>query len=317
MKIITPYTRLYYIAVITSILVISAVIAGFNGSASGESGAADAIAPGGYVVGTLAVPRSEDYVIIEETKTGKKRLYSRVDYQFIKHNKGIKFIRSVYIDRIEYRYSPVEGKVDFASKLFEFVSLEGDKAVLQRDYASVPEPDLDKQEGPGFLEEATMVDKPFEDIERGLRSADPKAKRLVSSLFYQIRTKKISQNEWEVELPTILDAMGNFGNVLKIVTEKIAGVLEADRASMVFFKTAIGKGALGSEGLVIESLSSRLRGKFGIKDDDLITSINGKTLNNIQGVGAIFSGIDPGSPQTVTVKITRDEEELVNTYYLK
>ena len=316
MKIITLYTRLYHITVIAGILVISAVIAFFNGSASGESGAADTIAPGGYVVGTLAVPRSMDYVIVEELKTGKKRLYSRVDYQFIKHNKDIRFIRSLYIDRIEYRYSPVEGKVDFVSNLFEFVSLEGDKAVLQRDYSSMPEAAFDEQERPGFLEEATMVDKPFDD-ESGLKPMDIKAKRLVSSYFYQIRTKKLSENEWEVELPTILNAMSNFANVLKIVTEKITGILEANSASRVFFNTAIGKGVLGSEGLVVESLSSRLRGKFGIKDDDLITSVNGKALNNIQGVGAIFSGIDPGSPQTVSAKITGGEAELVNTYYLK
>ena len=59
-----------------------------------------------------------------------------------------------------------------------------------------------------------------------------------------------------------------------------------------------------------------MRRKSGIDEDDLIKTVNGKRLTTIQDVAGIFAAFT-GAPQTVTVRLVRDDSEITHTYYIK
>ncbi|MBL7068554.1 MAG: hypothetical protein ISS34_01675 [Candidatus Omnitrophica bacterium] len=311
MKILTPYTRIYYLAVILSVIAVSAVVAAL------EEKPREGIS-NEFVVGSITISPPEEYVIIEDVKSKKKRLYEKAQYEKIKEDKNVKFVQTILIDTIEYRYNPIEGKVKFASNLFEFVELDEKKAILKRDYAKESELPITDEPEPLMEEELTEeMPEIEEEAIKETEKAKTGAKRLIASLFYKIESKEISDTEWEISLPSILDSAGNFAHVLGLITKKVADVIEPEKTAKLYISTSIGKGALGPEGLLIESLSTRLKAKCGIKDDDLITSVNGKTLSALQDVSAIFSSLDPATPHTIVIRLVRDDSELTHTYYIK
>jgi len=311
MKTLTFYIRACFIMIILSLAAAPAAAEGLEGKTE-KSGSNE------FVVGTVTISPPEEYVIIKDVKSKRRRLYEKTQYEKIKEDKNIKFLRTALIDTIEYRYNPIEGKVVFSANLFEFVELEDKTAILKRDYVKMPE--LPPEDVPELLiEEEFLEETPETEEEAGQGRERTKisAKRLVASLFYKIESKKISDTEWEISLPTIIDAAANFGYVLGLVTKKVTEVRDEEESARLYFVASIGKGALGPEGLLIESLSARLKAKCGIKDDDLIISVNGKGLTTLQDVSALFSTLDPGSPRTIVIKIARDDSELTHTYYLK
>jgi S1-C subfamily serine protease len=119
-----------------------------------------------------------------------------------------------------------------------------------------------------------------------------------------------------VKLPTVLEAAANFGEVLGIVIAKIDELRDPERRSRLYLRSSLGRTELGPDGLVIESMNSRMRAKFGIEEDDIIKAVNGRTMRDIQDVAAAFSAFT-GEPQTVTVMLVRDEEEFTLTYYIR
>jgi len=297
----TSYTR--------SLLIISLIL--FSGSlfAQETSNQED------ITVGVFKLSPPEKYVVAREAKTMKKRIIKKSSY--IKGNPpGLVPMKIVILDEIEYRYTPVEGKVSLVSQDFELVELDGRKAVLAKAHI--------QSDGPLMEEPIPAVEAllPFEPSmlknapEEKKEAGKPSAKRLVASLFFKIESNKISDTEWEINLPTVLEAASNFGDVLGIVVKKISELIDPEKTAVVFLKSSIGKAKLGPDGLLIESLNSRLRRKCGIENGDLVKTVNGKALTKIGDVVALFSGFS-GKAQTLTVGISRKKEELTYTYYLK
>lgn len=262
-----------------------------------------------FTVGVITLSPPESYMVMEDPKTRTKRLYKKDDYDNIK-GMDLKFLQSLLIDTIEYRYRPVQKKVKFVSEEFELVELKQKKAVLKRDYIEEPEEIMEEA---AVEEEEEIIEK---EIAEETAPKKPRAKRLMAEFFFKIETKKISDHEWEVSLPTLMGAAANFSDVLGVVAGKIEKVLEPEKETRIFFKTSLGKVSLGSDGLLIESLNSRLKSKCGLKDKDLIKSANGKNLIAIQDVAAVFSSFS-SSPQTTTLKLVRDEDPLTFTYYIR
>lgn len=268
---------------------------------------------GEFTVGIVTLSPPEEYVIAEETDTKKKRLFKKIGYENIK-DKNLTMVREVMLETIEYRYRPVGSKSDFASEEFELVELEATKAVLKKDCMEKPQEPTIEERRPLIEETAQTLQEIV--IEEEAEGKEPFAKRLVTNLFLKIETKELKENEWEVILPTTKDAAANFGSVLGIVIKKIGELLDPGIATKIYFKTSLGKAALGSGGLQIESLNSKLRSNFGINDGDLIKSVNTRRLSTIQDVVGIFSSLT-GSPQTFVVQLVRDEEDITLTYYIR
>ena len=268
-----------------------------------------------FTVGTITLSPPEQYVVVEEIKTKKQRLYSKADFEkkLEKEKQEFKLLQEILINTIEYRYKPISGKQKFISKDFELVELNQQKAILKKDYI---EPAAAKEDVPEDTEEVPVIEAPEEKLVEEKPKTRPSAKRLVASLFLKIETKKTADKEWEVMLPTVLEATANFGEVLTLVTKKITDLIDPEKQAELHFKSSISKGVLGPDGLLIKSLNSRLRENFGLKDGDIIKSVNGKSLTTIHGIASLFSTYT-GAPQSATIKILRDEDELTHTYYIK
>ena len=279
--------------------------------------------PGEFIVGLITHSPTEEYIIVEEADTKIKRLYKKDVYNNME-KKGLVFKESVLLEEVEYRYKPVAGGTKLVSEDFELFKLEDKKAILKKEYVDTPDEPWEETLIPE--EEPFSVEDPLLEKETEQPLKKRGAKRLVSSLFYKIKSKKLSDTEWEISLPTILGAAANFGEVLGIVVEKISTLLEdesddetgAQVRTKVYLKSSLGKVTLGPNGLVIESLSSRMKQKSGLKSDDIIKSVNGKSLTSIQSVTSVFSTFS-GAAQTITVRILRDneEEEITHTYYVR
>ena len=262
-------------------------------------------------VGSISLDPPEDYVLVEETKTKKKRIYKKQAFENLKQK--LKFIDLVTLEAIEYRYNPVHGKPNFIEDDFELLEIKDKKAILIKDYTVFQEEPIIEDEP--FLEEITLPEIE-EPIDKEAPTKKKYAQKLVSKHFYKIETKKISDVEYEVTLPTIFDAVANFGEALGAVVSKINAVIDPEKSTKIYFKTSIGKAELGASGLLIDSLSANLKSKSGIKDKDLILSINNLAIRTIQDAATIFSRFT-GNSQTFTIKLKRDDEDLTLTYYIK
>jgi hypothetical protein len=285
---------------------------------TGASDAADPIAErqlqasDEFTVGVLSHSPPEKYVVVEEVETKTRRIYKKSTYDGMKKD-GLNMIQAVSLEEIEYRYKPVSGAVKFVSDEFELVELKEKKAILKKAYIEQREI-IDKEEEL-LPEEGAVPDEVLEEMEEAEKK-EPGARRLAASLFFKIKSKKLSDTEWEISLPTILDAAANFGEVLSVVVEKISKLIDSEVSTKVYLKSSLGRVELGPKGLLIESLNSRLRKKTGLKDDDIIKTVNGKNLTAIHDVTGLFSTFT-GSPQTITVRFERDEEALTHTYYIR
>ncbi len=142
------------------------------------------------------------------------------------------------------------------------------------------------------------------------------AKRLVASLFLKIETEKLSDTEWVIKLPTTVKSTENFAEVLPVVIKKLSGLLGEDSNVNIYFKTSLGRMTLKKDGLLIKSLSSVLKSKCGIKDSDIIKSVNARDITSIGAISGVFSNVSK-SAGTVTVKLLRNGEERTHVYLLK
>jgi len=266
-----------------------------------------------YTVGVVEIVPPEKYVVIEDRKNDKKMLFKKDDYGEL-DDKDFKFVETVLLKGIEYRYRLIPGDIELKTEEFELIDIDEGKAVLKRDYIDSP---AEIQEEMIVEEETAQMPEELEVLQEEEVSKAITAKRLASELFFKIESTKMAEHEWEIALSTILDAAENFGYVLGLVTKKLTDLIEPEKSTSIYFKTSIGKVVLGPSGLLVDSLNSRLKTNFGIEDDDIIQSANGKGLTTIQDISSLFSGMDISSPKTITLKILRDEEELTQVYYLK
>ncbi len=263
-------------------------------------------------VGKEELSPPQTYVIVEELSTKKKRLYKDKAFDEIKDKKDLRLVERLSIKSIEYRYRPVDKASGSTPEEFTILEITDGRAILIKDY--IPEPGIKEEDEvlEIFEEETTEI---IEELEE--EQSQPTAKRLVSELFLKIEGKELSEHEWEIKLPSTLEAAANFGIVLGIITKKVSELLEPDKKSKIFFKTSIGKVMLGPDGITIESLNSRLRSLCGLKDDDIVKTINGKNVTTISDIAAVFSGLPLSSPHNVTLRLLRDDEELTHTYYVR
>ena len=119
----------------------------------------DEAAEGEFTVGVITLSPPEDYIIVEEVKTKKKRLYKKAAYEEIE-DENLKPLQTVTLDAIEYRYRPVQKKVEFVSEQFELFGLKDKKAILKRDYIDTPVEVIEETEAPQEIIEAQPVEEP-------------------------------------------------------------------------------------------------------------------------------------------------------------
>jgi hypothetical protein len=312
---------------ITAVIIVSALHITIPGTLFSQTGIDKRLAsPDEFVVGVITHTPAEEYVVAEESKTKALRLYKKDIYANMK-KKGLVFKETVIIEEIEYRYKPAATARDIISEDFKLYELKEGKAVLKKEHRE--EEILASEEDLYFPEEEVVtLEEPLleETVEELVKKT--KAKRLVASLFYKIESTRLSDNEWEISLPTVLEAAANFGEVLAVVVDKINALLEEEAEGQseseaasrprvkVYLKSSLGKVSIGPNGLLIESLSSRMKKKSGLKSDDIIKNVNGKSINSIGDITSVFS-VFSGAAQTVTVRILREEEELTHNYYVR
>ncbi len=276
----------------------------------------------GSTVGVLTLDPPEVFVVVEEPGSGTRRLYRKEVYEAA-GEEGLKPVKTVTLKELEYRYRPLKPGEKPGSAEFELIGLRDGRAVLFKPHdESMP---VDIAPEPVYVEETTdnILQVTLEE-EAGERQGSA-AKRLVSPLFYKIKSERISETEWAVELPSLLEASANFAHVLGIVTQKVSELIEPGTPARIYFKSSLGRGRLGPGGLLIESLNTRLREKSGLGEGDLIKSVNGRSLSTLQDISAV-SSVFTGGPKTAVVIFIRDGddqeaeqegEEVRHTYYIK
>jgi hypothetical protein len=264
----------------------------------------------GSTVGMLTLDPPEEFIVVEESATGARRLFKKEAYAPLK-KEGLEFIETATISELEYKTRPPLAGEKPGPGEFELIGISGKRAVLFKIEAPAAKP---------LPEPEYFDDDPDLPVEVIVEDEEEKkeitAKRLASSLFLKIKSKKISDTEWEIDLPSTLDAASNFAAVLQIVTDKIAQIIDPEAPTRIYFKSSLGKGRLGPDGLLIESLNARIRKKSGLKEDDLIKTVAGRTLTSIQDVSAAFSALS-GEARSVSVTLAREDEDLTHIYVIK
>jgi len=267
-----------------------------------------------YTAGTITLSPPERYIVANDTALKKKRIYNEAEFEKI-DKKNIEMLDTVTIKEIEYVYKPVTSSDGFVSQEFELLEIKDGKATLRKEHIETP-PEPEEYDEPEIEEELALEEAVVEEAPQEAESEASTSSILLAELFFKIETEQISEDEWEVRLPTILEAAANFSGVLELVIKKIEGLVDPEINSRIYFKSSLGKVSIGPEGMTIEDINSRLGKKLGLQDGDLIRALNGRNVTTIYDIAALFSTFT-GGPQTATVTIEIDDEELVQTYYIR
>jgi len=216
------------------------------------------------------------------------------------------FERTIESGVLEYSYSKsAEEPAKNQARDFIIKSLENNRIVLEKDYAALP---AGKQLSD---KEKEIFDAPK------TRNSDKKA--LITGLFGKIESKKIGSDAWAVDRSSAEPAMRNAGAVIISAISRIEPQYRLAEGPGLRFNTSLGTAVVNREGFFIKSIAvAKLAESFGIRQGDVVKSINGYPVNNLIGIYRAYEDISSDkSAKIVSIDIARDGKAKTLVYKIR
>jgi len=212
------------------------------------------------------------------------------------------FEKAVSTDVVEYRYDASERPTKDKVEDFTIRDLEKKKVVLEKHY--------DKAALLAALseEEREVFNAPqLEDTDT-----------IKSSFFEDINIEKIEDDAWAIDVESAKLAIDNTGKAIISTIKKVEPRFRFREGPSLKFNCELGDIVLNRDGFLIQDLAvAKLAERAGIKQGDLIKSINGQSINSLYGIYRAYMSfkgdkdiealnvniIRDGRPETLTYKI--------------
>lgn len=199
------------------------------------------------------------------------------------------FEKTVEADVIEYGYKPSEKLTRSQVEDFVVKNLDRKRVVLQK------------------------------ERNRNKKNIDADSEKLSAGLFEKIGTKKISKDTWLVDKQSAGPALDNAGAALLSAIKKVEPGYRFGEGPSLKFDSELGVCVLNKEGFLVQRLAvAKLAEKTGIKEGDLIKSINGYPVNSLLGLYKAYQDVASNAKvRLVSVDIIREGEPKTLIYKIK
>jgi len=192
---------------------------------------------------------------------------------------GMIFEKTVESEVVEYNYNkPVKKFTRNQIEDFTIKSLGKRKVVLEKDYDSAPQ-----------VKQLSSREK---DIFNSPRDKASNKKIVITELFDKIESKKIGDDLWSVDRASVEPAMRNAGAAIISAIKRVEPRYRLGEGPSLRFNTDMGTAVVNKEGFLVQNIAvAKLTERFGIKQGDVIKSINGYPVNSLLGIYRAYENI--------------------------
>ena len=320
------FKRLKIIAAVLSIIIMNSAMPGFAGP-----------------VGTVENSKASWYAVIGTENKGKK-LYVKGDIFFSDKNPA-KSIRILDIKKDSLVLEDVISKNSIIVKPGENIPVEGagmifektvESSVLEYNYNKPPKK-FTKNQLEDFtiksLEKKKIVlEKPYnassqaqqlsnkeKEIFNSPRNQDADKNTIITELFNKIDSKKIGDNVWALDRSSAEPAIRNAGVALMSAIKRVEPRYRLGEGPSLKFNTDLGALVVNKEGFLVQNIAvAKLTESFGIREGDIIKSINGYPVNSLLGIYRAYENIVSNKgTKLLSIDIARDGKTKTLVYKIR
>lgn len=221
-------------------------------------------------------------------------------------NSGMIFEKTSEASVLEYNYNkPAEKITKNQPKDFTIKSLEKKKIVLEKDY------------------NASSHGKQLSDKESGIfnspldRNSDKKI--IIAELFNNIEPQKIGDYIWALNRGNNESAIHNAGAALISAIRMVEPGYRFGEGPDLKFNTDLGTVVVNKEGFLIQNIAvAKLTENFGIKQGDIIKSVNGYPVNSLFGIYRIYKDVASNkTTKLLSIDIARGRNKETLVYRIR
>jgi len=211
------------------------------------------------------------------------------------------FEKAVEASVVEYRYKPSSRITKAQAEDFTVKGLSTKRVVLEKNYNKPNE--LTKKE-------KEIFDSP--------RDADSNKKIIIADLFRKIEVKKIGEDVWALNRHTE-PAVANAGSAIISAIRMVEPRYRFGEGPSLRFNSDLGAVVLNRDGFLVQNIAiAKLGEDFGIKQGDLIKSINGHPVNNLLGLYRAYESVaSDKATKLVSINIIRDGKNKTLVYKIR
>jgi len=219
---------------------------------------------------------------------------------------GMIFEKTVESSVLEYNYNkPAKRITQNDLEDFTIKSLEKQKIVLEKDY------------------NALARAKQFSDKEKVVfnspRDETADKKPLITELFDKINSKKIGDNVWSLDRSSAQPAINNAGAAIMSAIKRVEPEYRFGEGVSLKFNTGLGTAVVNKDGFLVQNIAvAKLTENFGIKEGDVIKTINGYPVNSLLGIYRAYENVASNqSAGLLSIDITRDGKAKTLVYRIR
>ncbi len=220
---------------------------------------------------------------------------------------GMIFEKTVESNVLEYNYNKPPVKKITKNDLEDFTikNLGKQKIVLEKDYSALAQ---SKQLSD---KEKTVFNSPRNE------TADKKV--LITELFDKINSKKIGDNVWSLDRSSAQPAINNAGAAIMSAIKRVEPKYRFGEGASLKFNTDLGTGVVNKDGFLVQNIAvAKLTENFGIKEGDVIKTINGYPVNSLLGIYRAYENVASNKgAKLLSIDITRDGKTKTLVYKIR
>ncbi|MCX5687477.1 MAG: hypothetical protein NTV71_02365 [Candidatus Omnitrophica bacterium] len=221
-------------------------------------------------------------------------------------NSGMIFEKTVESRVLEYSYNKPAGELTKnQSEDFKIKSLDKKKIVLEKSY------DVSLQAKQLSDKEKDIFSSPID------HSADKKI--IIAELFNNIESQKIGDSIWELNRGSNKSAIHNIGAALISAIKMVEPRYRFGEGPSLKFSTDLGTVVVNQEGFLVQNIAvAKLTETFGIKQGDVIKSINGYPVNSLFGIYRIYEDVASNkTTKLLSIDIARGGNKEILIYKIR
>jgi len=184
------------------------------------------------------------------------------------------FEKTVESNVLEYNYNKKPSAESRKNQLEDFTvkNLEKKKIILEKNYNS----------NIGGADSLSAREK---EVFQSPQDKDSGKKIILKELFDKIETRKVGEDIWAVDKGSARSAVYNAGAALISAIKSVEPGYRFGEGPSLKFNTDIAAVTVNKDGFTIRNIAvARLTKDFGIREGDIIKSINGYPVSNLLGI---------------------------------
>ncbi|PIP68264.1 MAG: hypothetical protein CO035_03095 [Candidatus Omnitrophica bacterium CG_4_9_14_0_2_um_filter_42_8] len=247
----------------------------------------------------------ENTLVLEDVKSGASVIV-KAGESIPMEDLGMIFEKTVASSVLEYNYNKPARKItrddleDFTVK-----NLEKQKIVLEKDYDRASQ--------------AAQLSGREEEIFSSPRDKDADKKIILAELFNQVKSEKIGDDVWALNRGSAESAIHNIGSALVSAIKKVEPGYRFGEGPILKFNTDLGSVVVNRDGFLVQNIiAAKLTEDFGIKEGDIIKTINGYPVNSLLGLYRVYENVASNKDtKLLSLDIARDGKTKTLVYKIR